>query len=205
MGYLCECPLGLASHQFFILTLGFTCGGYGAWSWSCQIIRHLIRKGKHWKICFALIGPAELRPSDLFSWCRDDDVMMMMMKVKVKMMIEYSPGQFLMENRLCLCILDHNITFKFKIQHTQPRCTIINVSICIYPEWHFHILSSPYLHLVVVCSNQFKVSFGDRKEATSKRGSPENKLKIKSVGCRDCIVLFCTWLKLTQTLTVTPI
>ena len=40
------------------------------------------------------------------------------------------------------------------------------------PEWHFHIFSSPDLHLVIVCTNVFKVFLWDWEETSSKSRRP---------------------------------
>lgn len=41
-------------------------------------------------------------------------------------------------------------------------------------EWHLHIFTAPDLHLVIVCSNVFKVFLRDREETSGKRGCSES-------------------------------
>lgn len=44
-----------------------------------------------------------------------------------------------------------------------------------YPERHFNVLAAPDFHLLIVAPNVVEVFFRDRKEATGKRGRPEEK------------------------------
>lgn len=55
-----------------------------------------------------------------------------------------------------------------------------------YPEGHFHVLTPPDLHLIIVGADVLKVRPGDGKEATSEGRGPtgegegrQNRVKIR--------------------------
>lgn len=51
-----------------------------------------------------------------------------------------------------------------------------------YPKGHLDVLAAPYFHVLVIAANLVEIIFQDGEEATSKRGRPAQRCRLKTAS-----------------------
>lgn len=51
-----------------------------------------------------------------------------------------------------------------------------------YPKGHLDVLAAPYFHVLVIAANLVEIIFRDGEEATSKRGRPAQRCRLKTAS-----------------------
>lgn len=52
-----------------------------------------------------------------------------------------------------------------------------------HPKGHLDVLAAPYFHVFVIAANLVEIIFRDGEEATSKRGRPAQRCRLKTASC----------------------